>query len=309
MIRTRHLAEAAFRTRAPWLALFLFASIGCESPDRLSSPTPTDGLSAASGSLSRFQGIPFGAYAQPVSVYGPIYTGGQMNPLKPESLLTRLAAIKAAKGRVVLALPGGPGGFTNPDGTFNLTLWKQRVVRYAAVDFGSYISDGTIIGHYIIDQPNCSACWGGQSIPPSTVDEMARYSDSLWKGMATIARADPTWLAAYPGQYAYLDAGWAQYVMRRGDVNTYLSDNLAAAQSKGLRLVVGLNLLNGSLDQTNLTASQIKDFGSVLLGSSYACAFISWEYSAAYFSQSDIQSSLSLLSKKADRHVPSSCSR
>jgi hypothetical protein len=309
MIRTRHLAEAASRTRAPWLALFLFASIACESPDRLSSPTPTDGLSAAAGSLSRFQGIPFGAFAQPVSLYGPIYTGGQMNPLKPESLLTRLAAIKAAKGRVILSLPGGPGGFTNADGTFNLVLWKQRVARYTAVDFGSYISDGTIIGNYIIDQPNCSACWGGQSIPQSTVDEMARYSDSLWKGMATIARADPTWLAAYPGQYAYLDAGWAQYVMRKGDVNAYLSDNVAAAQSKGLRLVVGLNLLNGSLDQTNLTASQIKDFGSVLLGSSYACAFISWQYSAAYFSQSDIQSALSLLSKKAARHVASSCSR
>lgn len=309
MIRTRHLAEAASRTRAPWLALFLFASIACESPDRLSSPTPADGLSAAAGSLSRFQGIPFGAFAQPVSLYGPIYTGGQMNPLRPESLLTRLAAIKAAKGRVILSLPGGPGGFTNTDGTFNLDLWKQRVARYTAVDFGSYISDGTIIGNYIIDQPNCSACWGGQSIPQSTVDEMARYSDSLWKGMATIARADPTWLAAYPGQYAYLDAGWAQYVMRKGDVNTYLSDNVAAAQSKGLRLVVGLNLLNGSLDQTNLTASQIKDFGSVLLGSSYACAFISWQYSAAYFSLSDIQSALSLLSKKAARHVASSCSR
>jgi hypothetical protein len=309
MIRTRHLAEAASRTRAPWLALFLFASIACESPDRLSSPTPTDGLSAAAGATSRFQGIPFGAFAQPVSLYGPIYTGGQMNPQRPESLLIRLSAIKAAKGRVILSLPGGPAQFTNADGTFNFDLWKQRVARYTSVEFGSYISDGTIIGNYIIDQPNCSACWGGQSIPQSTVEAMAQYSKSLWRGMATITRADPTWLAEYSGQYVYLDAGWAQYVMRKGDVNTYLSDNLAAAQSKGLRLVVGLNLLNGSLDGTNLTASQIKDFGSVLVSSSYACAFISWQYSAAYFSQSDIQSALSLLSRKAARHVASSCSR
>jgi hypothetical protein len=310
MIRTRHLAVAGTRTRVPWLALFLFASIACESPDRLSSPTPADGLSAAAGSPSR-QGIPFGAFAQPISLYGPIYTGGLLNPQQPESLLTRLAAIKAAKGRVILSLPGGPAQFTNADGTFNLDKWKARVARYRyqVVDFSPYIIDGTVIGNYIIDQPNCSTCWGGQSIPQSMVEEMARYSDSVYPGMATIARADPTWLAGYSGQYVFLDAGWAQYVMRKGDVNTYLSDNVAAAQSKGLRLVVGLNLLNGSLDGTNLTASQIKDFGSVLLGSSYACAFISWQYNAAYFSRSDIQSALSLLSKKAARHVASSCKR
>jgi hypothetical protein len=309
MTRTRHLAEAAAITRASWLGLFLLASIACESPDRLSSPTPTDGLSAAAGGPSRFQGIPFGAFAQPVSLYGPIYTGGQMNPQRPESLLIRLAGIKSAKARVILSLPGGPAQFINADGTFNFDLWKQRVLRYTAVDFSSYITDGTIIGNYIIDQPNCSSCWGGQSIPQSTVEAMAQYSKSLWPGMAAITRADPTWLAEYSGQYEFLDAGWAQYVMRKGDVNTYLSDNVAAAQSKGLRLIVGLNLLNGSLDQTNLMASQIKDFGSVLLGSSYACAFISWQYNAAYFSQSDIQSALSLLSKKAARHVASSCSR
>jgi hypothetical protein len=181
--------------------------------------------------------------------------------------------------------------------------------RFPAGPAGSYIADGTIIGNYIIDQPNCSACWGGQIISQSTVEAMAQYSKSLWGGMATITRADPTWLAQYSGQYVSLDAGWAQYVMRKGDVNTYLSDNVAAAQSKGLRLVVGLNLLNGSADQTNLTASQVKDFGSVLLGSSYPCAFISWQYNATYFSQSDIQSALTLLSKKADRHVVSSCKK
>ena len=210
---------------------------------------------------------------------------------------------------MVLSLPGGPGGYTEPDGTFNLVKWKARVSRYNVVNFRTYITDSTIIGNYIIDQPNCSTCWGGQSITQSTVEEMARYSESLWPGMATIARADPTWLAEYPGQYVYLDAGWAQYVMRKGDVNTYLSDNVAAAQSKGLRLIVGLNALKGGLNETSFTASQVKDFGSVMLSSAYPCAFISWQYNAAYFSRSDIKSAMSLLSKKAARHVPSYCWR
>jgi hypothetical protein len=297
-------------TRTPLLALFLLASLGCDGTDRLNSPandTPAD--PTPSFAASRFSGIPFGATGQPISLYGPIYTGGVLNPVTPDSLLKFLAAIKAAKGRVVLSLPGGPLGFTNSDGTFNLDKWKTRVSRYNVVDFSSYINDSTIIGNYIIDQPNCSSCWGGQSIPQSTVEDMAAYSKSLWPKMATITRADATWLAEYPGQYVSLDAGWAQYVMRKGDVNTYLSDNVAAAQSKGLRLIVGLNLLDGGLNQESFTASQLKDFGSVLLGSSYPCAFISWRYDDAYFAQSDIKSALSLLSKKAARHVANYCWR
>jgi hypothetical protein len=97
--------------------------------------------------------------------------------------------------------------------------------------------------------------------------------------------------------------------MRKGDVSTYLSQNVAAAQSKGLGLVVGLNLLDGGVDQASLTATQVKDFGSVLLASSYPCAFISWQYNADYFAQTDIKSAMALLSKKAARHVSSSCVR
>lgn len=310
MTHTRQPAKRFSTIRAPLCALFLLEFLGCAGADRLSSPGTDNALDPApSFAVGRFSGIPFGATAQPISLFGPTYTGGLINPVYPDSLLSYLAAIKAAKGRVVLSLPGGPGGYTNADGTFNLTKWKTRVSRYNLVKFDSYINDSTIIGNYIIDQPNCSTCWGGVSIPADTVEAMAQYSKSLWPKMATIARADPTWLATYAGQYTYLDAGWAQYVMRKGDVNTYLSDNVAAAQSKGLRLIVGLNLLDGGVNQASFTATQVKDFGSVLLASSYPCAFLSWQYNAAYFSQADIKSALSFLSKKAARHVPSYCWR
>lgn len=307
MIPSRTEDRHASSIRPYLLPLFLVAFLGCDGADRISSPTAREQSPVFAGSGS--SGIPFGAFAQPIGLFGPTYTGGQINPVYPDSLLRYLAAIKAAKGRVVLSLPGGPGGYTTADGKFDLAKWKTRVARYKVVNFDSYIADNTIIGNYIIDQPNCPSCWGGQVIPQSTVDEMARYSDSLWPGLATIARADPTWLAEYPGSYAYLDTGWAQYVMRKGDVSAYLSDNIAAAQSKGLRVIVGLNVLKGGLNEASLTASQVKDFGSVMLSSSYSCAFISWQYSAAYFSSSDIKSAMSLLSKKADRHVPSSCSK
>jgi len=188
-------------------------------------------------------------------------------------------------------------------------MWKARVDRYAAIDFSSYIADGTIIGHYLIDEPQCSSCWGGEPVSRDTLEAMAQYSKQYWPTMTTIVRAAPTWLAGYPGQYVYLDAGWAQYTLLQGDINSYLADNVAAAKSKGLGLVVGLNVLKGGANLTSLTASQVKTFGSVLLGSPYPCAFISWQYNADYFSRSDIKSALDFLSKKAKRHAASSCAQ
>jgi hypothetical protein len=308
MIFCPNVLRRLFTTRSPLLALLLLAGLGCESSDRISSTTADEGLDAPlSFAPASVSGIPFGSFAQPLSLYGPIYTGGHLNPEKPEYLLSRLATIRAAHGRVVLALVGAPPNYINADGTFNFDLWKGRLDRYTGTDFSSYLADGTIVGNFLIDQPSCSTCWGGQAISQETVEAMAQYSKTLWPDMLTITRSDPTWLKEFPGEYGSLDAGWAQYVMRKGDVNTYLADNVAAAQSKGLGLIVGLNVLNGGLDQENLTASQLKNFGSVLLGSSYPCAFISWKYDAAYFSRTDIKSALELLSRKAKRHARTSC--
>jgi len=296
--------------RAPLLALLVVALAGCDRGDRLTAATSIDAPDVPVDLPSiTSSGIPFGTSSMPLSMYGPVYTGGHLNPEQPESLLPRLAVIRAAGARVVLALAGGPGKFTNADGTFNYDLWKARVDRYSGIDFTSYISDGTVLGHYLIDRPNCSSCWGGQAIAPATVEAMAQYSKSIWPTMTTFARADPTWLAGYSGQYVYLDAGWAQYVARKGTVESYLAANLTAAQSKGLGLVVGLNLLDGGPNGSEMSAKQVKTWGSTLLGSSYPCAFISWKYESAYFSRSDVESAMEFLSSKARRHAPSSCQR
>jgi hypothetical protein len=308
MTHTRNHAGRTSRPRAPLLALLLFSSAGCDSADRLASDTSNDGsVATVTFASSSFSGIPFGAFALPLTLYGSTFTGGHVNPSPPESLLARLATVRSAGARVDLTFVGSPVYYTNDDGTFNFSKWKARVDRYRDIDFSSYISDGTVIGHYLIDEPQCTSCWGGQAIPQDTVEGMAQYSKQYWPTMTTIARAAPTWLAGYPGQYVYLDAGWAQYTVRQGDINTYLADNVAAAQSEGLGLIVGLNLLKGGADLSSLTASQVKTFGSVLLSSSYPCALISWQYDASYFSRTDIKSALDFLSKKAKRHAPTSC--
>jgi hypothetical protein len=304
----RHDAGRSSGLGAPLVAVLWLVHVGCSGTDHLTSHSSTTSsavtVAAASAGAS---GIPFGTFALPLSLYGNTYTGGHLNPGPPDSLLSRLAAIRSAGARVVVSFVGAAPNYTNADGTFNFDLWKARVDRYRNIDFSSYVSDRTVMGNYLIDEPDCSMCWGGQAIPQQTVEAMAEYSKSIWPTLPTVARAEPTWLQAYAGQYVHLDAGWAQYVLRKGEINTYLANNVAAAQSEGLGLIVGLNVLKGGSNQTSLTASQVKTFGSVLLGSPYACAFITWRYDAAYFSAPDMSSAMQFLSKKAKRHPTASC--
>jgi hypothetical protein len=289
--------------------------IGCNSTDSLnpesSTPagtdagvqvTPADAPSFAGGSFSG--GIPFGTFAQPTTEFGSRYNGAMRN-ISPGLLLQELAAIKARGGRVALMFAGNEG-YYKTGGRFDFNKWKARINRFKGVNFSSYISDGTIIGHYMVDEPNDPANWGGQPISTSTVDAMAQYSKSLWSGMATIARVDPAYFGGRRVQY--LDAAWAQYLARRGNPASYVQRAASDAQKAGLALVVGLNFVHGGTPTgTQMSASEVESFGSALLSSSYPCAFISWQYRSSHLSSNDMKSAMDALRRKAESRPSKSC--
>jgi hypothetical protein len=249
-------------------------------------------------------GIPFGNFAQPLSQFGSIFNGSHANST-PTGLLKELQEIKSKGGKVILALSGSPRYYVDGSGNFSYTKWKERVNRFRGVNFRSYIDDGTIAGHYLIDEPNDAANWNGKEVPASMVEEMAKYSKSLWPTMATIVRAEPRHMG---DNHRYLDAAWAQYLYRRGNVNEYIKDVVADAQRRGLALVVGMNVLKGGSPQgTRMTASEVESWGSALLSSSYPCAFINWEYNGDYYSSSSVRSAMSTLRKKAENRSTKSC--
>ena len=186
-------------------------------------------------------GIPFGNFAQPVSQLGSIFNGAHENST-PTGLLRELQEIKSRGGKVILALSGSPRYYKDGAGNFSYTKWKERVNRFRNVNFRSYIEDGTIVGHYLIDEPNDPSNWNGKEVSSSMVEEMAKYSKSIWPTMVTIVRAEPRHMG---DNHRYLDAAWAQYLYRRGNVNEYIKDVVGTAQRKGLALVVGMNVLKG----------------------------------------------------------------
>jgi len=306
------LARRTARLRALPLIALGAALAGCDT-DRLTNSSEqgvpaSEPVTLAPAFAVGFRGgIPFGTWALPTTMFGSVYNGAVRN-IDPSQLLSELADIKARGGRVILAMAGQEDNYKDGANHFSLTLWKQRIDRFRGINFNSYIDDGTVMGHYIIDEPNDPANWGNQPVPGTMVEELATYSKSIWPKMATVVRVEPTYLAKWTG-YHNLDAAWAQWVTNRGDPADYLRGQAAEAQKVGVALVTGLNIRKGAPNQQPLSASTVLSAGSALLANDYPCAFISWEYEADYLARSDIKSAMSQLSQKAENHSARSCLR
>ncbi len=259
---------------------------------------------ATTANASFSGGIPFGHFAQPVTTFGSRYNGSKLT-VAPSYLVKELSGAKSRGGKVVLMLAGNSGYYQDAGGRFSMDKWKARVNRFKNINFGSYISDGTVVGHFLMDEPNDPANWNGRPVTPAEIEEMARYSKQLWPSMPTIVRVEPSYLSK---SHKYLDAAWAQYLYRRGNASDYIRRVVSDASSRGLALVVGLNVIHGGNPQgTKMTASEVESWGSALLSSSYPCAFISWQYSSSYLNSSGIPSAMDALRRKAESRGAKSC--
>jgi hypothetical protein len=285
-------------------------------------PVPTgDTLGAAGIALSgsAAPGIVFGSYDLDISLLGSLHTGALRVP-SPNMLLTELSTARAHAARLVLKLVGGSDSWVkNSDGTFSLTKWKSMVDRFKGINFSSYITDGTVLAHILIDEPNRASKWGGKTISTATLEAMAKYSKQYWPAIPTVVRVVPSWLAASPTTYTYLDAGWAQYTSRKGDAAKWLASEVAAARTKGLGVVVSMNVLDGGNGSSGIrgytsglsamSATEVRNYGTALLNNSYACGFFLWtyQYGKTYYARSDIKAAMTDLSAKAKAHAKTSC--
>ena len=310
-------------TRSGWLrAVFLSAiaviTVACAEDDRL-GPTPVaDPVGGPDNEAALLlSGIVFSSSALTVSQLNSVHTGLVEAPT-PSGLLTFLSQVRAKGGRVLIKLAGGEGTYKNADGTFNLTKWKTGVDRFRNINFSSYVSDGTIVGHFLVDEPHFVSRWGDKGIPQATVEEAAKHSKLRWPNMPTLVNAPANWLASVPVTYVYLDAGWAMFRAKTSSSpGTWAASQVNRAKSKGLGLVAGLNVLDGGDGSSGIrgtqprtwamSAAEVKKYGSALLAQSYVCAFSMWRYSGTYYGRSDVKSAMADLSAQAKSHAKTSC--
>ncbi|MBA3259537.1 MAG: hypothetical protein H0T68_08745 [Gemmatimonadales bacterium] len=308
MTYTFKLSRRLARLRAPMFGL-LVALFGCDGSDSF-SPDPDESLDPVAGpslAVSYAGGIPIGTFAQPTTQFGGTFNGAMLSIHSPY-LLRELEDIRSRGGKVAVKLSGGDEYYKDAAGNFSLSKWKARVDLAKDVNFASYINDGTIIGHYLIDEPQDPANWNGRPISQATLEEMAKHSKDRWPAMTTIVRSSPDYLDNFDGTYRYLDAAWAQYAAHRWpNTEAFLEENVAKARAKGLALVVGLNLQDGGPSKSNMTASQVRSYGSTLLRSTYPCAFLSWKYSDDFMSAGGMWEAMKDLRNQAENRGFKTC--
>jgi hypothetical protein len=221
--------------------------------------------------------------------------------------MDRLAGAQTAGRKSVVRLVGSAQA-KNADGTFSLTRWKAALDGYRSLPLGTHVSSGTLYLHYLIEQPTCASCWGGKVIPWATIEEMARYSKSIWPGLRTTVRLAPSKLAQATFRWSYLDAGWMEYHTGRGDLRTELAREVAQAREEGLSLVAGLNLLDGAGYRTpSMTAAQVKTFGTILAAAPSVCALMGWKYDASFVSQTGMREAFAAVATVARSRTGVSC--
>ena len=250
----------------------------------------------------------------PPSTLNSAFTGLTTSAYPP-TLLAKLDAARRANDRVLLSFTGHEHAKRDSNG-FSMTKWKALVDRYRGIDFSSYIADGTLIGHYILDEPNDRSNWNGHQVSLSDIEEMARYSKEIWPDLPAIIRAWPEYLQGY--HFKYLDAAWAQYHVRFGDIEPFIATNVRQAKALGLALVTGLNLLSGGgeggipgyyPEKFAMTASQVRLWGGALLSEPYFCALFMFRYIPDYFERPDIHAAMAELRQKAQSHPKQACRR
>jgi hypothetical protein len=240
---------------------------------------------------------------------GTIYTATH-----PDTLLLDLEAARRGNARLFISFSGNEQHNRDANG-FSLEKWKQRIDRFRGVDLTSYIDDGTIIGHFIMDEPDDKSNWNGKKVPQPQIEEIAAYSKQVWPTMVTMIRAWPEYLEGY--QYPHLDAVRIQYSDRFGAIDSFIPANVARAKALGLALVGGLNVLNGGSKTSGIpgrregkfamNAGELRSWGSTFLSEPYICAFILYEYDAPYLARPDIQEALSELGEIARARSKKEC--
>jgi hypothetical protein len=132
-----------------------------------------------------------------------------------------------------------------------------------------------------------------------------------------LVRAFPEYMKG--GRFPHLDALWFQYLDRWAPLDEFIDKHFREAGPLGLRLVTGLNVINGGSESSGIpgrrrgknamSADEIRSWGGKLLDQSNLCAFLLWEYDEAYLARPDIKAAIDDLAAKARSYPTTDCSK
>jgi hypothetical protein len=277
-------------------------------------PPPDSTVPTAPPGAVSHVGLPFGPAQLPPAHFAE-FSGTVYTATTPDKLIRDLEVARRSSARLFISFAGSEE-FNRDSNGFSIAKWEQRVDRFRGLDLTPYIDDGTIVAHFILDEPQDPTNWNGKQVSQATIEEIAKYSKQIWPTMLTIIRAFPDYLKGY--QYPHLDAIRLQYLDRFAPLEDFIAAQVQGAKALGVGLVGGLNVLNGGSKQSGIpgrragknamSAEEIRSWGGRFLSEPYICGFLMYEYDSTYFSRPDIQAAVADLSQMA-RSLPEKACR
>ena len=271
----------------------------------------------------------------------PTPDGLEMSAQSPAGVLNILKRADSLGVRVAIRLTPGNDKLADANGHFVMSRWTSAFDNsVAGVDPRPYLRNGTLVGHYAIDEPF------GDFSPMSgeTLESICEYAKSVpnWESVPCFIRDLNTRLAdsAPAGGYKHVDAGWAQIADHQyntggtydGNMGAYFRANLTRGRQVGLALMYGFNLLKGGregeawgcpqpgfTDTHNcaMNPAELREVADTLavIGNDQGCGINGWRIATddgspeatearAYYFRSDIQSALTYLKNKLSNLRP-----
>jgi hypothetical protein len=261
-------------------------------------------------------GIPFGPYhGWSTTTTLQAYSGSfnlSMDGYTASTLVARIAAARLAKTHLVLNLTGGAHDNYLTNGVFDPAKWGAKMATYNTATIrdaiAAGVTDGTIIGASVMDEPNVSGGGDGNTWGPVGTMTKARV-DSL---CGVVQKMFPTLNAGVAHDHAAFEPTKSyrvcqflvdQYSSRDGDVTAFRDAGLALGARDHHAILFSLNILNGGLQDRDgvydctdsgqggigtyspncsMTAQQVRDWG-ITLGSA-GCALMMWRYDTEFMS-------------------------
>ncbi len=254
-------------------------------------------------------GVPFGPWRLPDSLFHAPFTATVL-ALRPGDAIARLDAARRAHIQVFIILERSRRNHQRADKSFDLVAWKREIVAFRGVDFSSYVADGTVLGHILIDEPHDPTNWNGAPVPYAIIDSAAAFSKSLWPTLPVGVTSPPTFLAQAP--LPSIDWSFAQYRPNKGEINAWLAMQRSAAERSGLALVLSINVLDANGHDAPLAASELQRIGVAMSAEPGLCALTMWKYDdrrPEYFERADVQRAVAAIAAVASTGSARSCRR
>jgi hypothetical protein len=253
--------------------------------------------------------LPFGPKQLPYTDFGKLpFTGAYVNASTLSTLTQRVEAARQTHTKLILKLAPAHDAMISPTTEcFDINLWKDSVKQLFSFDLTPSIADGTVLGAELVNEPHAYDWCLTQrmQVSKAQLEEMGEYVKAVWPTLPVGGGRSDYMAANAP--WKYIDFSHSQYHMRKGDVTAWVKTTVQESQAAGVALLISLDYLAGQLDDTAMTAEQLRVNGIALARDPYSCMMTGYLYDAEYQAQPGIMDALYAIAKVANSHPAPHC--